>query len=115
MKSLLGCPKVQMHPVENFFQRLEKDQANLPLWEGELYLELHNGTYTTQAINKKSNKFSEKLLYKIEYLGSLVSLLNPEFKFDKELIDKMWKMTLTHQFHDVIPGTCIKMVYDTTD
>lgn len=87
----------------------------MPNWEGELYLELHNGTYTTQAANKKHNKFCERLLFNLEFFSSFASILNPSFSLDKPLLDKMWKMVLTHQFHDVIPGTCIKMVYDTTD
>jgi alpha-mannosidase len=71
MKSVTGIPKVKLSTVESFFTRLEEDRSQLPTWEGELYLELHNGTYTTQAANKKSNKYSERLLRDIEFFASL--------------------------------------------
>ncbi|PTU17567.1 hypothetical protein P175DRAFT_0504855 [Aspergillus ochraceoroseus IBT 24754] len=112
-------PRVKMgESVDDFFKRLEKkasDGTKFPTWYGELYFELHRGTYTTQANNKRNNRRAEFLLRELEYLGTLASLRQPDYKYPKEHIDDMWEGVLLCQFHDCLPGSSIEMCYDDSD
>uniref|UniRef100_A0A1I7VP26 alpha-mannosidase n=1 Tax=Loa loa TaxID=7209 RepID=A0A1I7VP26_LOALO len=103
-----GVPRVQHATPQEFFTELVKDVDNLCSWEGELYLELHNATYTTQARIKKMNRLLESILKDHEFLQSM-SLL--EFNVGKPLTSQ-WQRFLLNQFHDVLPGSCIKEVVD---
>ena len=111
-------PRVKMgESVDDFFAKLEKKAAQgteFVTWYGELYFELHRGTYTTQANNKRNNRKSEFLLRDIELLATLASLTG-DYKYPKEEIDDMWEGTLLCQFHDCLPGSCIEMCYDDSD
>lgn len=118
-------PRVKMgDSVDDFFARLEKKAENgtdFVTWYGELYFELHRGTYTTQANNKRNNRKAEILLHDIEYLGTLASIQDvvkgtkTGYKFPKEDIDDMWENVLLCQFHDCLPGSSIEMCYDDSD
>lgn len=114
-------PRVKMgDSVDDFFARLEQKVANgteFVTWYGELYFELHRGTYTTQANNKRNNRKSEFLLRDLEYLATLASLTktNGEYKYPKKDIDDMWEGVLLCQFHDCLPGSAIEMCYDDSD
>ncbi|CAG9530731.1 unnamed protein product, partial [Cercopithifilaria johnstoni] len=101
-----GVPRVQHATPQEFFTKLTKDVDNLCIWKGELYLELHNATYTTQARIKKMNRLLESILKDHEFLQSM-SLL--EFNDGKPLTSQ-WQRFLLNQFHDVLPGSCIKEV-----
>ena len=104
--------------VEDFFDRLEKkanEGTKFVTWYGELYLELHRGTYTTQANNKRNNRKSEIMLHDLEYLATLATLKDSTYKYPKKDIDDMWENVLLCQFHDCLPGSCIEMVYDDSD
>ena len=113
-KDLQGVPNVKLSTVNEFFNELEKEKADLYNWRGELYLEIHNGTYTTMAHNKRCNRKMEFLLKDAEFLSTIASLHSKEFNDPKGEFDKMWKLVLLDQFHDVIPGTWIGMVYEDT-
>ncbi|PKY07994.1 alpha-mannosidase [Aspergillus campestris IBT 28561] len=112
-------PRVTMgHSVDDFFAQLEKKIANgkqLATWYGELYFELHRGTYTTQANNKRNNRKAEFLLREVEYLATLASITHQGYKYPKTEIDDMWEGTLLCQFHDCLPGSSIEMCYDDSD
>ncbi|KAL1963370.1 hypothetical protein VTN77DRAFT_8386 [Rasamsonia byssochlamydoides] len=111
-------PRVKMgDSVDDFFARLEKKAAEgteFVTWYGELYFELHRGTYTTQANNKRNNRKGEFLLREIELLATLASVSNIKgsYKYPKEKIDDMWEAILLCQFHDCLPGSSIEMCYD---
>lgn len=109
-------PRLKMGlSVEDFFDRLEKkaiDGTNFVTWYGELYFELHRGTYTTQANNKWSNRKSEILLHDIEYLATLATFKDISYKYPKKDIDDLWEDVLLCQFHDCLPGSSIEMCYD---
>lgn len=111
-------PRVHMgDSVEDFFDRLEKranDGLDFVTWYGELYFELHRGTYTTQANNKRNNRKSEIMLRDIELLATLASIQG-DYKYPKERIDFMWEAVLLCQFHDCLPGSSIEMCYDDSD
>ncbi|KAJ8102643.1 galactose mutarotase-like domain-containing protein [Lipomyces tetrasporus] len=109
-------PRVKMgHTADEYFDLLEKSTTNgedLVTWVGELYFELHRGTYTTQSDIKKGNRRTEILLHDIEYLSTLATMYNSRFKYPTERIDDLWEIVLLNQFHDVLPGSAIEMVYD---
>ncbi|CAI6055492.1 unnamed protein product, partial [Clonostachys chloroleuca] len=111
-----GIPKVKLgHTVDDFFDRLAPKASEFPTWYGELYFELHRGTYTTQANNKYFNRKSEVLLREIEHLATIASLKFKGYKYPTEDIDNMWESVLLCQFHDCLPGSCIEMCYDDSD
>ncbi|THH30155.1 hypothetical protein EUX98_g4044 [Antrodiella citrinella] len=112
-------PPVDMgHSVEDFFDGLLKESnggEKLPNWNGELYLEFHRGTYTSHGSIKKGNRKSEILLRDVEHLATLASLYkhhNSNYEYPKARIDDSWEKVLLNQFHDVLPGSAIGMVYD---
>jgi alpha-mannosidase len=122
-KDLEGVPKVKMNNVDEFFQKVEEEDAvkkGVVTWDGELFFELHNGTYTSQANNKKYNRQCEIALRSAE-LFSVFNILVEKIRdttggvYDKALFDTCWKDVLLYQFHDVIPGSSIVTVYDTTN
>jgi alpha-mannosidase len=86
-------------------------ETQWPEWRGELYLELHRGTYTTQAKTKRFNRKNEFALRDAEWLSALASLEGWE-KYPREVLLKNWKALLTLQFHDIIPGSSIARVYE---
>ncbi|PGH18153.1 hypothetical protein AJ80_04540 [Polytolypa hystricis UAMH7299] len=112
-------PRVTMGgTVDEFFERLEKKAAEgteFVTWYGELYFELHRGTYTTQAKNKLNNRKSEFVLRDLEFLSTLASLKDSSYKYPKRDIDDMWENVLLCQFHDCLPGSSIEMCYDDSD
>lgn len=111
-KGIPGVPKVRFSGVKKFFTDLEKelDGKKVPKWCGELYLEFHRGTYTSMAENKKSNRFCEFLLQFTENLAVYAEDTGRSFYPEKEL-EKAWKLLLTNQFHDILPGSSIGEVY----
>jgi alpha-mannosidase len=116
-----SLPRVKMgESVDDFFAGLEAKAANgtdFATWYGELYFELHRGTYTTQANNKRNNRKAEFLLREIELLSTLATVhdSNSGYKYPKKEIDEMWEGTLLCQFHDCLPGSSIEMCYDDSD
>ena len=114
---LPNCPTTVFDTATNFLNRVYdevKDNRYFNRWDGELYLEYHRGTYTSQAKNKKFNRKSEFALSNLEAL-SIASKLLVDTAYPKEDLDEAWKMVLTNQFHDIIPGSSIKEVYEETD
>jgi len=120
-------PRVGMgQTVDEFFAKLEKkmeDGTDFVTWYGELYFELHRGTYTTQANNKKNNRKAEIMLHDIEFMATYASiqdlvthdLAKGSYKYPKAEIDEMWENVLLCQFHDCLPGSSIEMCYDDSD
>ncbi|KAJ0273729.1 hypothetical protein COL940_009720 [Colletotrichum noveboracense] len=100
---------------DDFFDKLEEKAHTLPTWHGELYFELHRGTYTTQAATKNNNRRAEFLLRDLEFLATIVSIHDPSYKYPKKELDEMWEGVLLCQFHDCLPGTAIEMCYDDSD
>lgn len=114
MKDVDGLPRVEMRSPAEFFKRLEEDIQDPTVWVGELYFELHRGTYTTQARNKLFNRRSERLLQEVEFLSAVAHQLKG-FDYPQPELDRLWKMVLTNQFHDIIPGSSIRLVYEDSD
>lgn len=115
-KNLCGLPKVRQDFASAFFHELEKQTGNdLPHWNGELYLERHQGTYTTHGKNKKFNRMCEKELHTLEFLGSAALRLNGEYIWNAEAVRRLWERVLLLQFHDILPGSSIDRVYRESD
>ena len=113
-KGIPGSPQTRIEFAGDFLRRLEKKiegNPELPTWQGELYLEFHRGTYTTMADNKKGNRKAEFLYENAELLGVTAKTLFGD-TFPAEKLRSGWEMILTNQFHDIIPGSSIKEVYD---
>lgn len=109
-----GCPKTQIDTATNYFKRLESKISQLPKWVGELYLEYHRGTYTSMARNKKYNRKCEQLYLDAE----IMSVMAQNFgliEYPQEKLNQGWEVVLRNQFHDILPGSSIKEVYDDSD
>jgi alpha-mannosidase len=114
MSDFPGLPRVQNSSVRRFFEKLDPlvDSPMMPVWNGELYLEYHRGTYTTQARNKRANRKSEFLLHDAEFLSTAASLLDPEYDYPRQAYTEAWRTVCLNQFHDIIPGSSIGPVYE---
>ncbi|KAJ8248736.1 hypothetical protein GJAV_G00227180 [Gymnothorax javanicus] len=105
-----GLPRVQMSTPDKLFSELQSDSSLLCTWSGELFLELHNGTYTTEAQIKLGNRQCETLLHDVEVASSLAMCRSKTFQYPSAKLKELWRLLLLNQFHDVIPGSCIEMV-----
>lgn len=114
-KGIPGSPKVKLGKARDFFERLDHKVSNnskLPKWVGELYLEYHRGTYTSMARNKRFNRKSEFLFEDIELWSSVNGLINKTATYPRQELKEGWETILLNQFHDIIPGSSIKEVYE---
>ena len=112
MRSFPATPRVAQKSVGDFFHALEAAVGDrLPTWNGELYLEYHRGTYTTQSRNKRANRKSEFLLHDAEFLATVAALLDPAYDYPAETFRDAWRLVCLNQFHDIIPGSSIGPVY----
>lgn len=118
---LPGFPKTQitfandyLNKLKNDFDTNSKQLRKMPKWVGELYLELHRGTYTSIAKNKRNNRKSELAYQSIEIL-SVMDMLLCGGKYPQKEINGGWQEILLNQFHDIIPGSSIFEVYEDSD
>ena len=107
-----GLPKINFGKACDFFDRLNEKREQYPVYKGELYLEKHQGTYTTQSNNKKYNRTCEYALHTLEALGALAARKGYKYPYDD--VAKIWKEVLLYQFHDILPGSSINRVYKET-
>ena len=110
-KNLQGVGKNIMSSSVDFFKALNKEKKNFNKWYGEMYLEFHQGTLTTQARNKKFNRKMELALRDAEIL-SVIAKYYTGLTYPKAELERIWKEVLLYQFHDILPGSSIKRVYD---
>lgn len=103
-------PTLTMGKVEDFFAGLPVE--GIPTYVGELYLELHRATLTTQALTKHLNRQGEHRLVEAETFATLANLQGAEYP--REKLDTAWQSLLYNQFHDVLPGSSIHEVYEDT-
>jgi alpha-mannosidase len=115
-----GLPACRQGTPEQFFADVHKAAPDLPTWVGELYLETHRGTYTTQARAKRGNRRCEQALRDAEIWGTIQRCLSAEPGSAPDLSDLAtfshgaWEKVLLHQFHDILPGSSIAEVYEDT-
>ena len=111
------CPQPKWEFASEFLDRLKsktEGSKRLPKWSGELYLEFHRGTYTSQAKNKKNNRKSEFLYQNAEAVSAMASRLTGA-EYPQEKLNEGWECILLNQFHDIIPGSSIHSVYEQCD
>ena len=112
MADFPAAPQMRQGHAGDFFRRLEETSGErLPTWNGELYLEYHRGTYTTQSRNKRANRQSEFLLHDAEFLATLALTVAPDYVYPAERLHDAWRLVCLNQFHDIIPGSSIGPVY----
>ncbi|MBM7585599.1 alpha-mannosidase [Bacillus pakistanensis] len=111
-----GLPHVKTTTAKDYFNLLHKKVENtneyIHTWDGELYLEYHRGTYTSQAHNKRMNRKLELRYREAEWLSVWNGLENGWQQKHKQKLDEGWKIILRNQFHDIIPGSSIREVYE---
>ncbi len=110
LRDLEGSPRLVVEPPARFFARAEAEYADAPVWSGELYLEYHRGTYTSQARTKRGNRRCEHLLREAE-LWCATATVRRGTPYPSAALDRIWKRVLLQQFHDILPGSSIRWVH----
>ncbi|MGW3250238.1 alpha-mannosidase [Streptomyces fungicidicus] len=110
LRNLEGSAAVTWETPSAFFAKAEAEYPEPPVWVGELYLELHRATLTSQAGTKQGNRRSEHLLREAE-LWAATAAVRTGFAYPYEELDRIWKTVLLHQFHDILPGSSIAWVH----
>lgn len=117
MNRIPGMPEIKPAAVQTFFEKIQENIEHtdryIPVWDGELYLEYHRGTYTSQAHNKRNNRKLEYAMGQLEWLSVLSKLAGGAYQ--SERIHDCWETILRNQFHDIIPGSSIREVYEDTE
>jgi len=108
---LEGAPKVELGSPNEFFTRTEAEIPSPPVWSGEMYLEFHRGTYTSQARTKAGNRRSEHLLRETELWGATAAVRGGA-DYPYEDLQAQWRTVLLNQFHDILPGSSIGWVHE---
>ncbi|MCO4255001.1 alpha-mannosidase [Pseudarthrobacter cellobiosi] len=109
---LEGSPRVRVGSAESFFTQAEEEYSSLPVWVGEMYLELHRGTYTSQAQTKRGNRRSEHLLREAELWCATAAVRSAgSFEYPAAELKRLWRLVLLQQFHDILPGSAIAWVH----
>ncbi|TDC10356.1 alpha-mannosidase [Nonomuraea longispora] len=110
VRDLEGSPAVTWETPADFFAKAEAEYPHPPVWAGELYLELHRATLTSQAKTKQGNRRSEHLLREAE-LWAATAAVRAGAPYPYAQLDRIWKTVLLHQFHDILPGSSIAWVH----
>ncbi len=109
-RSLEGSPRVVHSTPRIFFETAEAEYPHPEVWSGELYLEFHRGTYTSQLATKQGNRRSEHLLREAELWASTAAVREGAV-YPAERLQRLWETVLLQQFHDILPGSSIAWVY----
>ncbi|PZE93384.1 glycoside hydrolase family 38 C-terminal domain-containing protein [Curtobacterium sp. MCBD17_008] len=110
LADLEGSARVTWEHPDAFFDRAKSELENPPVWVGELYLELHRATLTSQHQTKQGNRRSEHLLVEAE-LWCATAAARTDFAYPYDELDALWQQVLLQQFHDILPGTSIAWVH----
>lgn len=115
LKNIVGVPRCSFGRTEDCLDRMHAEATGktIPVYNGELYLELHRACQTTQARTKRNNRKCEFLLQNAEWLSSMAMLHGG--RYDQKTLNEAWRILLTHQFHDILPGSSITPVYEDAD
>ncbi|WP_390895182.1 alpha-mannosidase [Microbacterium festucae] len=105
-----GSPRVHLGTPREFYETARAERDDLPVWSGEMYLELHRGTLTSQLRTKQGNRRVERLLREAELWSTTAALIRGrEYPYDE--LAQIWRRTLLLQFHDILPGSSISWVH----
>ena len=111
LHDLEGCPKAEYTSINDFVEKLEAAAPELPVYDGELYLELHRGTLTAKQQIKKNNRMAENLLRLLE-LDLTRRAAAAHAPADGTPVHPLWNTLMVNQFHDILPGSCIAPAND---
>ncbi len=111
LKDLEGLSPVVQESVADFLDKWMTDAERFSTWVGELYLERHEGTLTTEARNKWYNRKMELALRELEWAAALARV-ETGAPYPADFLTDTWREVLLYQFHDILPGSSIKRVYD---
>ncbi|MGW4979570.1 alpha-mannosidase [Streptomyces mirabilis] len=111
LANLEGSAKVRIEHPDAFFATAREEIPADQVWSGELYLELHRATYTSQARTKQGNRRSEHRMREAELWATTAAVNAPGYSYPYEKLDRLWKTVLLHQFHDILPGSSIAWVH----
>ncbi|MCL2516586.1 MAG: glycosyl hydrolase-related protein, partial [Microbacteriaceae bacterium] len=110
---LEGSARVRWEHPDAFFEKAQAELPHPPVWVGELYLELHRATLTSQHKTKQGNRRGEHLLIEAELWAATAAVRAGDagFEYPYDELDELWELLLLHQFHDILPGTSIAWVH----
>ncbi|WP_374947361.1 glycoside hydrolase family 38 C-terminal domain-containing protein [Agreia sp.] len=108
--SLEGSPRVIHSTPRAFFTAAQDEYPHAEVWSGEMYLELHRGTYTSQLATKQGNRRSEHLLREAE-LWAATAAVQGGHAYPYDRLETLWHLVLLQQFHDILPGSSIAWVH----
>ncbi|MEZ5321081.1 MAG: glycoside hydrolase family 38 C-terminal domain-containing protein [Microthrixaceae bacterium] len=108
VRNLEGAPRIEIESPAKFFDEAIAEYPDAPRWVGELYFEMHRGTYTSQAATKAGNRRCEQLLREAELWSVRSGTDSVEVA---AALDRLWKDVLLLQFHDILPGSSIAWVH----
>lgn len=118
-RGIPGSPKLRMEGIVPFLDRLgrrmDEGDVQFPKWVGELYLEYHRGTLTSVARNKRNNRLAENRMKDLEFAQSMLLHATADAGDPSEQFAEFWRIVLLNQFHDILPGTSIREVYEDSD
>ncbi|WP_300008949.1 glycoside hydrolase family 38 C-terminal domain-containing protein [Pseudonocardia sp.] len=109
-RDLEGSPRVTLSTPSAFHSAARAEYPRPPVWSGEMYLEFHRGTYTSQARTKRGNRRSEHLLREAE-LWAATATVRTGVPYPADALRRCWETVLLQQFHDILPGTSIAWVH----
>lgn len=110
LSNLEGSARVEWKHPDEFFEEAKAELSDPAVWVGELYLELHRGTLTSQHATKSAHRRAEQALIEAELWASTAAVRHgDEYPYDE--FDRLWQLVLLHQFHDILPGTSIAWVH----
>lgn len=111
-----GCPKAQWSTVSKAMEKIFAEAGDLPVYDGEMYFELHRGTYTSQARMKQGYRRTMALLHDAEYLLAHAwakrAVSDGRAGEISAVVKDIWKKTVVNQFHDILPGSCVGVEYE---
>lgn len=110
LADLEGSAKVEWKHPDAFFDDARAELTDPAVWVGELYLELHRGTLTSQHATKALHRWAEQALIEAE-LWAATAVVQQRFDYPYDEFDRLWQLVLLHEFHDILPGTSIAWVH----
>jgi alpha-mannosidase len=110
LRDFPAIPQARWGTVKTYYETAHRTAAekDLPVWDGEIYLELHRATLTTQSGVKRMHRQAERGLITAETLASLAHLIGGDAP---RSLEADWRIVLKNEFHDILPGSSIREVY----
>jgi len=113
IKKLPGFPEMRLTTGRDYLHKsFAQHPERLEVWDGELYLEMHRGTFTTKGQFKRENRRAEFTAQEVESLLTLAALNGAPYPAGE--LKSAYKKLLVNQFHDILPGSHTNPVFHET-